>query len=147
MVDDPRRGKDQGDTDDDGDKSAGVDAARQPAKSCGDDRENGDGTQQAGEECDDGNKTDGDGCSASCKKESTSTSTGAGGNGAGGFSYAAACFGVTPGKTFWYDGETARLANFGTRIGSTGANATAVRSSGAISMRLNSHTDSINVTT
>lgn len=45
-----------------------------------------------------------------------------GGNGAGGFSYAAACFGVTPGKTFWYDGETARLANFGTRIGSTGAN-------------------------
>ncbi|NBW06868.1 MAG: TonB-dependent receptor [Caulobacteraceae bacterium] len=41
---------------------------------------------------------------------------------AGSFSYAANCFGVTPGKTFWFDGTTARLANFGNRIGNTGAN-------------------------
>ncbi len=45
-----------------------------------------------------------------------------GGNVAGNFSYAAGCFGVTPGKTFWYDGTTARPANFGQRIGSTGIN-------------------------
>ncbi|MDB5420183.1 MAG: hypothetical protein JWR59_130 [Brevundimonas sp.] len=45
-----------------------------------------------------------------------------GGNSAGNFSYAANCFGVTPGKTFWYDGTTARPANFGQRIGNTGAN-------------------------
>lgn len=44
------------------------------------------------------------------------------GNTAGSFSYAANCFGVTPGKTFWYDGTSARLANFGTRVGNTGAN-------------------------
>lgn len=44
------------------------------------------------------------------------------GNTAGSFSYAANCFGVTPGKTFWYDGATARPANFGTRLGNTGAN-------------------------
>jgi outer membrane receptor protein involved in Fe transport len=44
------------------------------------------------------------------------------GNVAGNFTYAANCFGVTPGKTFWYDGGTARLANFGQRIGNTGAN-------------------------
>ncbi len=41
---------------------------------------------------------------------------------AGSFSYAANCFGVTPGKTYWYDGTTARLANFGQRVGATGAN-------------------------
>ncbi|HEX8471367.1 MAG TPA: TonB-dependent receptor [Brevundimonas sp.] len=40
----------------------------------------------------------------------------------GSFSYAPACFAVTPGKTFWYDGTSARLANFGTRVGNTGAN-------------------------
>lgn len=45
-----------------------------------------------------------------------------GGNAAGNFSYAAGCFGVTPGKTFWYDGATARDANFGTRVGATGIN-------------------------
>ena len=44
------------------------------------------------------------------------------GNTPGDFSYAANCFGVTPGKTFWYDGTTARPANFGTRVGNTGAN-------------------------
>lgn len=38
------------------------------------------------------------------------------------FSYSANCYGVTPGKTFWYDGTTARPANFGTRIGNTGNN-------------------------
>ncbi len=32
------------------------------------------------------------------------------------------CFGVTPGKTWWYEGTTARLANFGTRVGNTGVN-------------------------
>jgi len=41
---------------------------------------------------------------------------------AGSFSYSSNCFGVTPGKTFWYDGTTARFANFGTRVGATGAN-------------------------
>jgi outer membrane receptor protein involved in Fe transport len=45
-----------------------------------------------------------------------------GGNSSGGFSYSPACFAVTPGKTFWYDGTTARLANFGTRVGAVGAN-------------------------
>jgi outer membrane receptor protein involved in Fe transport len=38
------------------------------------------------------------------------------------FGYSANCYGVTPGKTFWYDGTTARPANFGTRIGNTGNN-------------------------
>ncbi len=32
------------------------------------------------------------------------------------------CYSVDPAKTYWYDGTTARLANFGTRIGNTGAN-------------------------
>jgi outer membrane receptor protein involved in Fe transport len=42
---------------------------------------------------------------------------------AGGFfTYDPACFAVTPGKTYWYEGTTARLANFGERIGETGAN-------------------------
>jgi outer membrane receptor protein involved in Fe transport len=45
-----------------------------------------------------------------------------GGNSSDGFSYSPACFAVTPGKTFWYDGTSARLANFGTRVGATGAN-------------------------
>ncbi|QTC90010.1 TonB-dependent receptor domain-containing protein [Brevundimonas goettingensis] len=45
-----------------------------------------------------------------------------GGNSAGNFSYSSNCFGVTPGKTFWYDGTTARAANFGQRVGNTGAN-------------------------
>jgi outer membrane receptor protein involved in Fe transport len=35
---------------------------------------------------------------------------------------AAACYSVDPAKTFWYDGATARLANFGQRVGNTGAN-------------------------
>lgn len=39
-----------------------------------------------------------------------------------GLSTAAACFSVDPTKTYWYDGPTARLANFGQRIGNTGAN-------------------------
>jgi len=39
-----------------------------------------------------------------------------------GFSYSASCFGVQPGKTYWYDGPTARLANFGERVGNTGIN-------------------------
>ena len=38
------------------------------------------------------------------------------------FSYSANCFAVTPGKTYWYEGGTARLANFGERIGNTGIN-------------------------
>lgn len=42
--------------------------------------------------------------------------------GIGSFSYSANCYGVTPGKTFWYDGPGARLANFGERIGNTGIN-------------------------
>ncbi|CAN5171064.1 TonB-dependent receptor [soil metagenome] len=33
-----------------------------------------------------------------------------------------ACYSVDPAKTFWFDGTTGRLANFGTRIGNTGAN-------------------------
>lgn len=45
-----------------------------------------------------------------------------GGNVAGNFSYSANCFGVTPGRTYWYDGTTARLANFGERVGNTGIN-------------------------
>ncbi|QYC13423.1 TonB-dependent receptor [Brevundimonas nasdae] len=32
------------------------------------------------------------------------------------------CYGVNPGKTFWYDGESARQANFGQRIGNVGVN-------------------------
>ena len=32
------------------------------------------------------------------------------------------CFSVDPAYTYWYDGPTARLANFGQRIGNTGAN-------------------------
>jgi outer membrane receptor protein involved in Fe transport len=40
----------------------------------------------------------------------------------GGFTYSANCFGVQPGKTFWYEGSTARPANFGERIGETGIN-------------------------
>lgn len=32
------------------------------------------------------------------------------------------CYSVDPAKTYWYDGTTARLANFGQRIGTTGAN-------------------------
>jgi len=43
-------------------------------------------------------------------------------NAAFGFSYSPNCFGVTPGKTYWYEGSTARLANFGERLGETGAN-------------------------
>ena len=35
---------------------------------------------------------------------------------------ASACYSVEPGRTFVFDGTTARLANFGTRIGNTGAN-------------------------
>ena len=41
---------------------------------------------------------------------------------AAGFSYSPNCFGVQPGKTYWYDGTTARLANFGERVGETGIN-------------------------
>src|SRR6478672_5613937 len=33
-----------------------------------------------------------------------------------------ACYSVDPAKTYWFDGTTARLANFGTRVGNTGAN-------------------------
>ena len=36
------------------------------------------------------------------------------------FTYAASCYAVNPGHTFWYDGTTARPANFGQRIGNTG---------------------------
>lgn len=32
------------------------------------------------------------------------------------------CYGATPGKTYWFDGDAARLANFGTRVGGTGVN-------------------------
>ena len=39
-----------------------------------------------------------------------------------GFSTSANCFTVEPGRTWWFDGPTARLANFGQRIGNTGAN-------------------------
>ena len=43
-------------------------------------------------------------------------------DGAGGeaFTYSNNCFAPNPGKTFYYDGSTARLANFGQRIGNTG---------------------------
>lgn len=40
----------------------------------------------------------------------------------GGWTYSANCYGVTPGKTFWYDGGAARPANFGERIGNVGIN-------------------------
>ncbi len=43
-------------------------------------------------------------------------------NTAGGFSYSPNCFGVQPGRTYWYEGGGARLANFGTRVGETGFN-------------------------
>jgi len=33
-----------------------------------------------------------------------------------------ACYSVDPTKTYWFDGTTARLANFGQRVGATGAN-------------------------
>ncbi|TXT26062.1 MAG: TonB-dependent receptor [Rhodocyclaceae bacterium] len=38
------------------------------------------------------------------------------------FSYSSNCFGVQPGRTYYYDGTTARLANFGERVGETGIN-------------------------
>lgn len=38
----------------------------------------------------------------------------------GGWTYSANCYAVTPGKTFWYEGGSARLANFGERVGNTG---------------------------
>jgi outer membrane receptor protein involved in Fe transport len=34
----------------------------------------------------------------------------------------AACYSVDPTKTYWFEGGTARLANFGQRLGATGAN-------------------------
>ena len=40
----------------------------------------------------------------------------------GSWTYSANCYGVTPGKTFWYDGGTARPANFGERVGNVGIN-------------------------
>ncbi|GAA0610310.1 TonB-dependent receptor [Brevundimonas kwangchunensis] len=40
----------------------------------------------------------------------------------GSFTYSANCFGVQPGKTYWYEGSGARLANFGERVGNTGIN-------------------------
>jgi len=40
----------------------------------------------------------------------------------GGFSYAANCFGIMPGKTFVYDGNVGRDANFGERVGNVGLN-------------------------
>ncbi|QYF87233.1 TonB-dependent receptor domain-containing protein [Brevundimonas sp. PAMC22021] len=43
-------------------------------------------------------------------------------SGGAGWSYSPNCYGVTPGKTFWYDGATARPANFGQRIGNVGIN-------------------------
>ena len=39
-----------------------------------------------------------------------------------GLSTSANCFAVAPGYTYWYDGTTARLADFGQRIGNTGLN-------------------------
>ena len=39
-----------------------------------------------------------------------------------GASTSANCYSVDPAYTYWYDGPTARLANFGQRIGGTGAN-------------------------
>ncbi|MFS0769502.1 TonB-dependent receptor [Brevundimonas sp. 2P06AA] len=38
------------------------------------------------------------------------------------FSTSSNCFNVDPAYTYWFDGATARLADFGQRIGSTGAN-------------------------
>jgi outer membrane receptor protein involved in Fe transport len=38
------------------------------------------------------------------------------------FTYSPNCFGVQPGQTWWYEGGTARLANFGERVGETGVN-------------------------
>ncbi len=40
----------------------------------------------------------------------------------GNLTTAAGCFNVDPAYTYWYDGTTARLANFGQRIGNTGTN-------------------------
>ena len=40
----------------------------------------------------------------------------------GGASTSGNCFAVDPAYTYWYDGPTARLANFGQRIGETGVN-------------------------
>ncbi|WP_313012584.1 TonB-dependent receptor domain-containing protein [Brevundimonas sp.] len=40
----------------------------------------------------------------------------------GNFTYAANCYGVTPGKTYVYDGANGRLANFGQRVGNVGIN-------------------------
>lgn len=37
------------------------------------------------------------------------------------FSTSSNCFNVDPGYTYWFDGTSARLANFGQRIGNTGA--------------------------
>jgi len=39
-----------------------------------------------------------------------------------GLSTSGNCFAVAPGYTYWYDGATGRLANFGQRIGETGLN-------------------------
>ena len=39
-----------------------------------------------------------------------------------GLSTSSNCFNVDPAYTYWYEGPTARLANFGQRIGNTGAN-------------------------
>jgi len=39
-----------------------------------------------------------------------------------GASTSANCYSVDPAYTYWYDGTTGRLANFGQRIGNTGAN-------------------------
>lgn len=38
------------------------------------------------------------------------------------FSTSSNCFNVDPSYTYWFDGTTARLANFGQRVGVTGAN-------------------------
>jgi len=44
-------------------------------------------------------------------------------SGAGGaFAFSANCFGVTPGKTYWYENGGARLADFGERVGNVGIN-------------------------
>ncbi len=40
----------------------------------------------------------------------------------GGFTYSANCFAVNPGRSFVYDGSTARAANFGERVGNVGLN-------------------------
>lgn len=39
-----------------------------------------------------------------------------------GLSFSSNCFAVDPAYTYWYEGTTARLANFGQRIGNTGVN-------------------------